>query len=76
MQIAAQVLAAVVPAWVAGGGSIEEVVGEVVSVASGIPSHRRLAVFSALVGALPKVSTSLGWLNQHSLALNATRSLA
>ncbi|GAB4814939.1 hypothetical protein N2152v2_001985 [Parachlorella kessleri] len=54
-KIAAQVLGAVVPAWVAGGGSIEEVVGEVVAAAPRIPSHRRLAVFIALREGLPTV---------------------
>lgn len=58
-QIAAQVLAAVVPAWLAGGGALQEVVGAVVAAAPGIPSHRRLAIFTALVDSLPKVGSLL-----------------
>lgn len=61
LQIAAQVLGAVVPAWVGGGGSLAELVAAVVAAAPRIPPGRRLAVFAALVDALPKVCAGRGW---------------
>ena len=70
-QVAAQALAAVVPAWVAGGNALEQLVAKVVAAAPRVPAHRRLPVLSALVSALPGVeglSVVLALLLEHMAA--------
>lgn len=70
-QVAAQALAAVVPAWVAGGNTLEQLVARVVEAAPRVPAHRRLPVLAALVSALPDVeglSVVLALLLEHMAA--------
>jgi hypothetical protein len=55
VQVAAQALSAILPAWIAAGNSLQQLAGTVVAALPRVSSHRRLPLLSALVSALPQV---------------------
>jgi hypothetical protein len=67
------------PAWVASGSALEQLVAKVVEAAPRVPAHRRLPVLSALVSALPGVeglSVVVALLLEHMAAARKQRGSA